>query len=45
MFQKKPKHFCSPNVYIKNEIFFANDLFYIKKYGKSIKPMGNSHYG
>ena len=24
-FQKKPEHYCSPH-----EIFFANDLFYVK---------------
>ena len=30
-FQKKPsQHFCFPHIYITNEIFFVNDLFYIK---------------
>ena len=38
-FQKKPEHFCSPHVYITNEIFFCQPLVIRKKYGESKKPM------
>ena len=30
-FQKKPEHFCSPHVYITNEIFFCQRLVLCKK--------------
>ena len=40
MFQKKPKHFCSPNVYIKNEIFFCQWLVLHKKIQKINKAHG-----
>ena len=43
MFQKKPEHFCSPHVYITNEIFFGKDLLYVKKYREWKKPVCNSH--
>ena len=44
-FKRNPNTFALRMFTLKTKYFFANDLFYIKKYGKSIKPMGNSHYG
>ena len=38
-FQKKPEHFCSPHVYITNEIFFCQRLVLPKKHGESKKPV------
>ena len=41
-FKKKPKHFCSPNVYITIKIFsHADDLLYIKKIQR-IKEAGSA---
>ena len=38
-FQKKLEHFCSPHVYITNEIFFCQRLVLREKYGESMKPV------
>ena len=36
-FQKKPEHYCSPHVYITNEIFFCQRLVVRKKHRESKK--------